>query len=307
MHIRPFLLDRWLNEHQFATPPIEFDLAASTGPRWTWRDLTTTLAPDALERLLDETVSYGPATGSWALREAVAEMAGVAPDEVIIVTGASEALWILFLTTAQPGGNVVLPHPGFPTFDEVPRFLGLEVRHYHLEAASQHAIDLDEVAGLIDEQTALMLVNTPHNPTGAVVSDALLQAAQRPRGRTADAVGGRRGVSPHLPRSGPVVGGATPRRHDGGGSVQGAVPQRTADRLDHRPRRRSPGAVRGRQVVPHHLQCTDQRGLRRRSLCAPATRSSLGPVPSPRGTSASSMRSSRSTPTTWLGCAQREG
>ena len=175
MRIRPFLLDRWLNEHQFATPPIEFDLAASTGPSWTWRDLTTTLAPDALERLLDETVSYGPATGSRALREAVAEMAGVAPAEVIIVTGASEALWILFLTTAQSGGNVVLPHPGFPTFDEVPRFLGLEVRHYHLEAAAQHVIDLDEVAGLIDEKTALMLVNTPHNPTGAVVSDAQLQ------------------------------------------------------------------------------------------------------------------------------------
>ena len=128
-----------------------------------------------MERLLEETVSYGPATGSWALREAVAEMAGVASDEVIIVTGASEALWILFLTTAQSGGNVVLPDPGFPTFDEVPRFLGLEVRHYHLEAAAQHVIDLDEVAGLIDDQTALLLVNTPHNPTGAVVSDAQLQ------------------------------------------------------------------------------------------------------------------------------------
>jgi aspartate/methionine/tyrosine aminotransferase len=175
MQVTPFLLDRWLNEHQFATPPIEFDLAASTGPRWTWRDLATRLAPDALERVLDTPVSYAPATGSWALRVAIAEMAGVSPDQVMIVTGASEALWILFLAAAEPGGNVVLPQPGYPTFDEAPRYLGLEVRRYHLRASAQHAIDLEEVAASIDDRTALVVVNTPHNPTGAVVSDVQLQ------------------------------------------------------------------------------------------------------------------------------------
>ena len=119
MHIRPFLLDRWLNEHQFATPPIEFDLAASTGPKWTWRELTSTARTRTpWSGILDTSVYYGPATGSLALREAIAEMADVSPAEVIVVTGASEALWIMLLVAAQPGANVVLPHPAFPTFDE---------------------------------------------------------------------------------------------------------------------------------------------------------------------------------------------
>lgn len=91
MDVTPFLLERWLNKHQFSTPPIEFDLAASTGPRWTLRDVVTRLAPDALERLLDAPVSYAPATGSAPLRAAIAQMAGVSPHDVIIVTGASEA------------------------------------------------------------------------------------------------------------------------------------------------------------------------------------------------------------------------
>jgi aspartate/methionine/tyrosine aminotransferase len=169
VRITPFLLDRWLTEHQFATPPIAFDLAASTGPGWTWDELLSQLAPDVLEGLRDVGVSYGPAAGSPALRESIAEMAGVSPAEVVAVTGASEALWLLLLVAAEPGANVVLPHPGYPAFDELARHLALEVRHYHLAAAAQHAVDVDKLATLLDNRTAVVIVNTPHNPTGSVV------------------------------------------------------------------------------------------------------------------------------------------
>ena len=74
-------------------------------------------------------------------------MAGVTADDVRITTGASEALWILFIDAAEPGANVVLPHPGFPTFDEAAQVLGLEVRHYHLRRESEFRIDLDEARG----------------------------------------------------------------------------------------------------------------------------------------------------------------
>ena len=175
MKIAQFRLDRWLNEHQFATPPIEFDLAASTGPKWTWGELVSRLVPDAFGQMHDRAVFYAPAAGSWSLRESIAEMAGVSPDEVIVVTGASEALWMLMLVAAQPGGNVLLPDPGFPTFDEIPRHLGLEARHYYVRPSAQNAIDLDEVAACIDDRTVLVIVNTPHNPTGAVVPDSQLR------------------------------------------------------------------------------------------------------------------------------------
>ena len=174
MRITPFLLDRWLSEHQFATPPVEFDLAASTGPPWTWEELLSQLAPGVLDGLGDAGVSYGPAAGSPALREAIAEMAGVSPSNVVAVTGASEALWLLLLVAAEPGANVVIPHPGYPAFDELAHHLALEVRHYHLTAAQQHAIDVDELASCLDHRTAVVIVNTPHNPTGSVVGAELL-------------------------------------------------------------------------------------------------------------------------------------
>lgn len=52
MKLRPDHLNSWLNEHHFADPPVEYDLAASTGPVWTLRELLALGDPDALDRLL---------------------------------------------------------------------------------------------------------------------------------------------------------------------------------------------------------------------------------------------------------------
>jgi aspartate/methionine/tyrosine aminotransferase len=73
---------------------------------------------------------------------------------------------------AEPGANVVLPQPGFETFTALPESLGLETRHYRLRKENEFRIDVDEIKGLVDENTKLILVNSPHNPTGATVSDA---------------------------------------------------------------------------------------------------------------------------------------
>jgi aspartate/methionine/tyrosine aminotransferase len=176
MELRPFLLDQWLAEHQFATPPIELDLAASTGPKWTLREVLDLLEPEERERAFDSPVYYAPPEGALELREAVAGMAGVAPDHVRITTGAAEALWLLFFDAAAPGGNVIVPQPGFPTFNEAPSAFGLELRHYHLRPEAGFGLDLDELRGLTDGNTRLILLNSPHNPTGSVISDAELRA-----------------------------------------------------------------------------------------------------------------------------------
>ena len=158
--MRPFLLDQWLSKHQFASRPIEYDLASSTGPRWTVRELLELVDGDARERLFERPLYYAPPEGSAELREAIAAVAGVTADDVRITTGASEALWILFIDAAEAGANVVLPHPGFPTFDEAAQVLGLEIRHYHLRGESEFRIDLDEIRSHTDRRTKLILVNS---------------------------------------------------------------------------------------------------------------------------------------------------
>lgn len=174
MKLPPFLLDQWLEQKFSANPPIEFDLGSSTGPVWTLRELLS-LGGD-LDGLLDTKLFYTPANGSEALREELARMEGVEPEKVLVMTGAAEALLILLHLAAEPGANVVLPNPGFPTNDAIAESLGLEIRHYTLRAEDNFHIDLGEVSRLVDEATKLVLVNSPHNPTGAVLSEAEMEA-----------------------------------------------------------------------------------------------------------------------------------
>jgi aspartate/methionine/tyrosine aminotransferase len=129
-----------------------------------------------IEDLLATNLFYTPPDGSAALRQELAHMHGVEPERVLVMTGASEALLVMFHLAAEPGANVVLPSPGFPVNDGVAESLGLEVRHYTLRAKDNFQIDLDEVRKLVDSQTKLVLVNSPHNPTGAVLGDVEMEA-----------------------------------------------------------------------------------------------------------------------------------
>jgi aspartate/methionine/tyrosine aminotransferase len=90
---------------------------------------------------------------------------------VQVVTGAAEALVLLFFLAAEPGVNVVLPSPGFPANTALAESFGLEIRQYQLRPENEFRIDLDEIRALVDTNTRFVMVNSPHNPTGAVLSD----------------------------------------------------------------------------------------------------------------------------------------
>jgi aspartate/methionine/tyrosine aminotransferase len=175
MQVPRFLLDEWLNEYHFRSEPPEFDLASSTGPPWAVRDLLGWMTPED-RKLFEETpATYSEVTGSRMLRQAVADLHGVTPEDVQIVTGASEALLILFFLAAEPGANIVVPFPLYPPVPVEARLFGLEPRFYHLRREHDFALDLDEVKKLVDDKTKFVLVNSPHNPTGAVLSNAQMR------------------------------------------------------------------------------------------------------------------------------------
>jgi len=169
VQLPPFLLDQWLAAHEFASPPVRYNLAASTGPVWTLGELLA-LGEGSLRKELDElNVSYIPPEGTLALRCAIAELADVSPEWVVVTTGASEALSMLFCSAAGSGGSVVLPHPGFPAFAVMARAWGLGVATYELKRASAYAQDADLVLAAVSRDTRLVIVNTPHNPTGTIM------------------------------------------------------------------------------------------------------------------------------------------
>lgn len=166
MDLPPFLLDHWLARHSFATPPIAYDLASSTGPKWTVAEL---LALGAGASLDDAVLGYAPSEGSRALRDAIGAFLGVDPDWVVVTLGASEAFSILLCTAARPGANVVLPRPGYPAFDPMAGVWGLTVRHARLSREQGFRQRAKDVLDAVDGKTVLALVNTPHNPAGTVM------------------------------------------------------------------------------------------------------------------------------------------
>jgi aspartate/methionine/tyrosine aminotransferase len=173
MQLRPFLLDMWLDTYEH---DIEFNLAASTGPSWTLNEILNLAQDEERERFLNHKVVYSRPAGANGLRSAIAEMHGVDAEAVQVVTGASEALLILMWLAAEPGANVILPQPGFTTFSALPESLRLETRFYTLRKENAFRIDVEEVKKLADRNTKLILVNSPHNPTGATISDAELDS-----------------------------------------------------------------------------------------------------------------------------------
>jgi aspartate/methionine/tyrosine aminotransferase len=173
MQLKPFLLDMWLDTYEHG---IEFDLAASTGPSWTLNEILNLAKDEERERFLNHKVVYSRPAGADGLRSAIAEMHGVDAEAVQVVTGASEALLILMWLAAEPGANVILPQPGFTTFSALPEALRLETRYYTVRKENGFRIDVEEVKKLADRNTKLILVNSPHNPTGATISDAELDS-----------------------------------------------------------------------------------------------------------------------------------
>jgi aspartate/methionine/tyrosine aminotransferase len=173
MQLKPFLLDMWLATYEH---DVEFNLASSEGPAWTLDEILSLGSEEDRHRFLNHTLHYSRPEGADGLRAAIAGMQGVDIDTVQVVTGASEALLILFWLAAEAGANVVLPQPGYPPFSALPESLGIEIRYYKIRKENGFRIDPEEIKRLADRNTKLILVNSPHNPTGATIGDAELDS-----------------------------------------------------------------------------------------------------------------------------------
>jgi aspartate/methionine/tyrosine aminotransferase len=175
MKVPPFKLDAWLAAHDFATPPIRYNIASSTGPLWTYGELMG-LGADKRggrpEAFGDLTLSYAPPQGSKLLRERIAGLHGADPDHVAVMTGASEAIMALTCLFAEPGGSIVIPKPAYPAVPVLARAWGMAVREYALDRDQGFAQTADRVLAAVDASTRVVFVNTPHNPTGSVMPPA---------------------------------------------------------------------------------------------------------------------------------------
>src|SRR5688572_6932399 len=164
MKLVPFVLEEWLAKYRDSVP---HHLGMSTGPKWTLAELRALMTDGEREGFDRAALTYCPSNGREPLRAALASIYGAEAEEIVVFNGGAEALLALFFVAGEAGANVVVPTPAFAPFMEVPRSLGVEARRYELRLEKDFALDVDEVTRLVDARTKLIMVNTPHNPSGA--------------------------------------------------------------------------------------------------------------------------------------------
>jgi len=180
MLIRRFIMEEWLASYKDI---CRYNLGESGAPGITVGDLLARAGetPDVLGSiaLIDHDTR-----GTERLRAAIAATYSrdVFPETVTVTTGTSEALFILFNLLLADRRAAVLPFPAFQALYEIPRALGAEVRFYHLTPENGYIPDPDEIAGLIDDRTGVVVINTPHNPYGvalpAMHAEAIVACAE---------------------------------------------------------------------------------------------------------------------------------
>ncbi len=123
---------------------------------------------------------YGPNGGLHTLRTLLAEKVRtvdgfeVSPDEIVVTPGGMNALFSIYLALLDRGDQVLLPTPGFPNMDEMVRLVGGDPVFYHLGADTGFLPRIADLERLVTERTAVLFINTPSNPTGAVFPPELM-------------------------------------------------------------------------------------------------------------------------------------
>lgn len=145
---------------------------------------------EAAQRAMREGAThYTPAAGLPQVREAIAARMSqrgripVDPDQVVVVPGSKNILQFALLALVDPGDEVVLPDPGYPTYRSLTQFLGAVAKPVAIREELDFRMDLDEVAAAISPRTRMLIINSPQNPTGGVLTssdlDRVAELAQR--------------------------------------------------------------------------------------------------------------------------------
>jgi aspartate aminotransferase len=131
----------------------------------------------AAHGVLDEGLThYTAAVGVLPLREAIAadvkRWKGIeaSPDQVVVTPGAKPIMFFAMLALIEDGDEVIYPNPGFPIYESMARFVGGTAVAAPLREENDFRMDVAEVESLVTPRTRMIVINSPHNPTGSILT-----------------------------------------------------------------------------------------------------------------------------------------
>ncbi|MEN9980020.1 MAG: pyridoxal phosphate-dependent aminotransferase [candidate division WOR-3 bacterium] len=131
----------------------------------------------AAKQALDEGwTHYGPSAGLPELREAIADYAGrmrgvkFFPEQVVVTPGAKPVMAFAIMALVDSGDEVIYPNPGFPIYESMIEYMGGRPVPVRLREERNFRLDAEELAQMVNSRTKLIVINSPANPTGGVLT-----------------------------------------------------------------------------------------------------------------------------------------
>jgi aspartate/methionine/tyrosine aminotransferase len=163
MPLPPFALERYFARYEF---DVDYVLCASDCESLTIAELLS-LESGAADRFASHWLGYTESAGAPSLRREIARIYETVPDgDVLVHPGAEEAIYLFMLATLGPGDHAIVHVPCYQSLTEVACSTGCEVTPWIAREADGWALDPDDLGRLIRPNTRVVVINTPHNPTG---------------------------------------------------------------------------------------------------------------------------------------------
>ena len=167
MRLPEFKLERYFAKYEFNT---EYLLCSSDCEAMSIADLLS-FEPDAIQKFKQTWLGYTESMGGAALRTEIAKLyKSINPDEVLVHTGAGEAIFLFMQAILNPGDHIIVHTPGYQSLSEVARGIGCDISPWLAREENNWVLDLDELPRLLRKNTKMIVLNTPHNPTGFLMS-----------------------------------------------------------------------------------------------------------------------------------------
>jgi len=176
MQLPPFKLERYFAKHEFNT---QFLLCSSDCEAMSIADLLG-FEPDAAEKFQRVWLGYTESQGSPALRAEICKLyETLQPEDILVHTGAEEAIFLFMFAAFKEYDHVIVHSPGYQSLAEVARAAGCDTSPWMAREENNWALDLDELSHLMRTNTKAIIINTPHNPTGYLMSREDFEAVNK--------------------------------------------------------------------------------------------------------------------------------
>jgi len=163
MKLPPFILERYFSEHEFS---VELNLCASDCESLAVQELME-LEPGAKERLLGLRLGYTETQGSPSLRSQISRLySGTGPDSILVHNGAEEGIMLFMSAMLERGDHLIVHWPCYQSLHEIARGIGCRLTQWNAREEEGWALDPRELERHIRHDTRVIVINTPHNPTG---------------------------------------------------------------------------------------------------------------------------------------------